>query len=91
MLVASLHLIILFSMYGYFACVYVYVLYPCNACRVQKKVLEPLELEIHVVMSHHVCWDLRLVLVEEQAMLLTAGPSLQLRLCCFLPFTFMIK
>lgn len=44
--------------------------------RVQRRVLDCLELELlQEVVSHHVGWELNLVPLEEQSVLLTAVPS----------------
>ena len=41
-------------MFGNFACILVWASCVCNAHRCQKKVLDPLELELQTVVSYHV-------------------------------------
>lgn len=64
-------------------CDYVYIA-AGGACRVQKRALDPLGLELLAVVGHHM-WVLGTELgsLKEQYMLLTADPSLQSQ-CVFL-------
>jgi hypothetical protein len=47
----------------------------------QKRASDPLELDLHAVLSHHRCWDLNLGALEGHQVLLIPKPS-------FLPFSF---
>jgi hypothetical protein len=44
----------LLNVHGYFACMYVYALYSCNALGSQKTTSDTLELELQMDVSHHV-------------------------------------
>lgn len=48
---------ILFHMSGWFAYVYMYVTYAAGAYRCQQRVLQPLELQMQVAVSHCVGAD----------------------------------
>ena len=46
--------LIYFTVYGYFAFMCVHVLCECGTSGGQKRALDPLELELQMVVSHHV-------------------------------------
>jgi hypothetical protein len=68
-----------FYVYGCFACICVYHIWP-GACRDQKRLPDPLELELQMVLSHHMGgWESNLGLLEEPELLadeLTLQPLL---------------
>ena len=71
------HLLFLFYVYECIACIDVSA--PLLYNRGQKRVLDPLELELQMVVSHHmVVGNQTQVLLKAQPVLLTAEPSLQL-------------
>jgi hypothetical protein len=45
-----------------------------NAYRVKKRALDPLQMELQAVLSHHVCDGTKIGLLKEQPMLFTAEP-----------------
>lgn len=62
--------------YGWLACMYIYVPHVCSGC--QKRVLDPLELELQLIVSFCVGNGLNLGPPgEQQSMVLTAVPSLK--------------
>lgn len=62
----------------YFYVIFLYVLSACMSCGVQKRVSDPLELDVSIrnFKLQRKGWELNLDLQEEPSVVLTAGPSL---------------